>query len=284
MRFLFWLTEIQVEQGKPARAQPSGSRRRSSTAGTSYSTVSERETPPPERRPQAQNRHLIVLQNPGHHNKGGRRGTPGGHGGKGGGARPSPVPKAPRDPNAPKRPTNPFLRFCEQERDNVRGLHGHDENFDLTKAMGIAWRELDEKAKQPFKNAFNEDQKRYKDDMLVYEQMKKQSERRPAGIGGHRPHTSSSRVEESASYYDDDEALGEEASEEVEEGVEGSVLGANLVGREGSVDAMDLGEIASNADVGTPAGSTPGPSAASGFTAVNRRSGPLDAGMFKQED
>jgi len=113
--------------------------------------------------------------------KGGRRGTSAG--GKGG-ARPSPAPKPPRDPNAPKRPTNPFLRFCEQERDNVRALHGGDENFDLTKAMGQAWHELDDSQKRPYKDAFNEDQKRYKEDMAVYEAMKK----RTASAAHHHHH------------------------------------------------------------------------------------------------
>jgi hypothetical protein len=224
------------------------------------------------------------MQNPGHH-KGGRRGTQSHHhAGKGGGARPSPAPKPPRDPNAPKRPTNPFLRFCDQERDNVRAIHGNDENFDLTKAMGVAWHELDQKAKQPYKDAFNQDQKRYKEDMAVYEAMKRRAERGSTGGGGHRPRTTSSRVEESASYYDEEVIDGgEDRSEDEGEGVSGSVL-AKLAGREASANAMDLGETVSNVDVGTPAGSTSGPSAASGFTAVNRRSGALDASMFKQED
>jgi hypothetical protein len=204
------------------------------------------------------------MQNPAYA-KGGRRGTP-----KGSHGRPCPAPKPPRDPNAPKRPTNPFLRFCEQERDNVRALRENNENFDLTKAMGVAWHELDDQAKLPYKHAFNEDQKRYKEDMVVYEQMKVQSER-PSAAKGHRPTMSSNRVEESASYYDEDGQVGSEGDE----------ILANLTGREGSVDATDLGERASNADFGTEGGSTPGPG---GFTAVNRRTGGLDASMFKQED
>jgi hypothetical protein len=142
--------------------------------------------------------------------------------------------------------------------------------------MGVAWHELDDQAKVPYKHAFNEDQKRYKEDMAVYEQMKARSERPPAPKG-HRPAMSSSRVEESASYYDEEEEVEEEVGSE---GEEEEVL-ANLTGREGSVDAMDLGETASNADLGTEGGSTPGPG---GFTAVNRRTGGLDASMFKQED
>jgi hypothetical protein len=193
----------------------------------------------------------------------GRRGTPGG--GRGG-ARPSPAPKPPRDPNAPKRPTNPFLRFCEHERDNVRALHGSDENFDLTKAMGQAWHELDDDQKRPYKDAFNEDQKRYKEDMAVYEAMKRRSANLLAA--DNRSHLS--RTEEYSNFGDDVESE------------DGSNI-ANVAGRE-SPDPMDRGETASNAEVGTPGGgSTPGPGAG-GFTAVNRRTGALDANMFKQED
>lgn len=59
------------------------------------------------------------------------------------------------------------------------------------------------------------------------------------------------------------------------------VMDPNITGRE----SPEAGDAASNADVGTPGGgSTPGPGGAGGFTAVNRRSGALDANMFKQED
>jgi hypothetical protein len=203
----------------------------------------------------------------------GRRGTPGG--GRGG-ARPSPIPKAPRDPNAPKRPTNPFLRFCEQERDNVRALHGTDENFDLTKAMGQAWHGLDEDQKKPYKNAFNEDQKRYKEDMAVYEAMKRRAQQPQPPVSGHGQshHGHASRTEEFSNYGD----------EESEEGSRD--LAANITGRESP--ELSMAEVASNADtgLGTPGGgSTPGPSGAGGgFTAVNRRTGGLDANMFKLED
>jgi hypothetical protein len=266
---------VQVEQEKPIRAQPSGTRRRSSTAGTSYTTLSEQSPPPPVYHPppraQPTNPRLhVVMQNPGTGK--GRRGTPGS--GKGG-ARPSPAPKPPRDPNAPKRPTNPFLRFCEQERDNVRALHGSDENFDLTKAMGAAWHELDDEQKRPYKNAFNEDQKRYKEDMAVYEAMKRRTgATAPAPAPHHHhhhhhhhAHQPSSRTEEFSSYYGDD-VESEDAKD------------ANITGRE----SPEAGDAASNAEAGTPGGgSTPGPGAG-GFTAVNRRSGGLDANMFKQED
>jgi hypothetical protein len=195
--------------------------------------------------------------------KGGRKGTPAG-GGRGG-ARPSPAPKPPRDPLAPKRPTNPFLRFCEEQRDNVRAAHGSDENFDLTKAMGVAWHELDDNQKRPYKDAFNEDQKRYKEDMAVYEEMKRKgiTATAPPHHSHHRLHAS--RIEEYGGTY----------GEEVEESEDG---------RRESPDPMDRGENGSVADAGTPAGGTPGPSGSSGFTAVNRRSGGLDATMFKQED
>jgi hypothetical protein len=156
-------------------------------------------------------------------------------------------------------------------------MHSNDDYFDLTKAMGLAWHELDDEQKRPYKNAFNEDQKRYKEDMAVYEAMKKR-----VGAGGapssgshhhhhHRPHHLSARAEYGSHYGDDLES---------EDGRSSAII----AGRE-SPDPMDRVETGSNADAGTPGGgSTPGPSGASGFTAVNRRTGGLDANMFKQED
>jgi hypothetical protein len=148
--------------------------------------------------------------------------------------------------------------------------------------MGQAWHELDDEQKQPYKNAFNEDQKKYKEDMALYEAMKKRAEAaRSSGAAPHHhhhhhhhhhAHQPSSRTEEYGSYYEDDG--------ESDDGKDG----ANITGRE-SPDPMDRGETASNADIGTPGGgSTPGPAGGSGFTAVNRRTGGLDSNMFKQED
>jgi len=157
----------------------------------------------------------------------------------------------------------------------VRALHGSDENFDLTKAMGVAWHELDDEQKRPYKNAFNEDQKRYKEDMAIYEAMKKKGlsgggSYPPGHIPGshhhhHRPAQHASRVEEYAS-NDGDEVESEDGR------------------RRETPDPMDKGDNGSIADAGTPAGGTPGPSGSSGFTAVNRRSGGIDGNMFKQED
>ena len=243
-----------------------GSRRRSSTAGTSYSTLSEQSPPPvyhpPPRAQQSNPRIHIVTQNSGTGK--GRRGT---SGGAKGGARSSASLKPPRDPNAPKRPTNPFLRFCDRERDNVRALHGGDANFDLTKAMGVAWHELDDDQKRPYKDSFNEDQKKYKQDRAVYDAMK----RRDGGGGtvdavssvtsvshhhlGHHIQQTTSRI--NGSNYDDDV-----------ESDDGDI--ANVMGRE-SPDAMDQGETGSHVTIGTPGGGDSlGPNGASGFTAVNR--------------
>jgi len=195
------------------------------------------------------------------HGKGGRRG-----GGAGGGrSRPSPAPKPPRDPNAPKRPTNPFLRFCEHERDNVRAAHGDEENFDLTKAMGVAWHGLDDEQKLPYKHAFNEDQKKYKEDLAAYESLKK---RGMAGLGVRQVHPMA---------RDDGSNFDEEGESD-----DGGRL-TNLTGRE-SPEQTDRGDVTSMADVVTPNADTPGPSGGGGFTAVNRRTGGLDATMFKHED
>jgi HMG (high mobility group) box len=231
-------------------------RRRSSSAGTSYTTLSETSPPPTQARAQNPRLHLVMQQPQGK----GRRGGPGSR------ARPSPAPKPPRDPNAPKRPTNPFLRFCEQERDNVRAAHGDEENFDLTKAMGVAWHELDDEQKLPYKHAFNEDQKKYKEDLAAYESLKK---RGMAGLGVRPMHP---MARDDGSNFD----------EEVESDDGGRLT--NLTGRESPDRFTDRGDGGSVAEVGTPNTDTAGPSGGSGFTAVNRRTQGLDANVFKHED
>jgi hypothetical protein len=148
--------------------------------------------------------------------------------------------------------------------------------------MGQAWHELDDDQKKPYKIAFNEDQKRYKEDMAVYEAMKRRTAADAVAAAApphhhhhhhhhHHAHQTSSRTEEHSNYGDDVESD------------EPSRYALGRTERE-SPDPMDRDTV-SNADAGTPGGaSTPGPSGASGFTAVNRRSGGLDGNMFKQED
>lgn len=97
---------------------------------------------------------------------------------KGGAAtgRASPVPQAkkvkvPKDPNAPKRPKNAFLLFCEIERDSVRAAAytGNGETVDIARELGRVWAEMNDEARKPYRDMYEDDKQRYEKDMAAYE-------------------------------------------------------------------------------------------------------------------
>lgn len=94
---------------------------------------------------------------------------------------PAPVstkkPKVPRDPLAPRRPRNPFLLFCEEERESVRaGIdYSTGETVDLAKEMGKVWAEMGDIQKQPYRDIYEEDKLRYAREMQAYDATKSQA-------------------------------------------------------------------------------------------------------------
>lgn len=79
---------------------------------------------------------------------------------------------APRDPDLPKRPQNPYIIFCEREKERVKAdldATRPGENVDLTKAMAEAWKELGSAGRKPFQALYEEDRKRYLREMAAWE-------------------------------------------------------------------------------------------------------------------
>ncbi|KAK7202765.1 hypothetical protein BZA70DRAFT_284911 [Myxozyma melibiosi] len=76
----------------------------------------------------------------------------------------------PRDPNAPKRPQNAYIIFCDHEKERVRadGIAHGGENFDLTKAMAEAWRDLGDDGRKPYYELYDAEKARYNREMEAY--------------------------------------------------------------------------------------------------------------------
>ncbi|CCG81381.1 HMG box-containing protein [Taphrina deformans PYCC 5710] len=82
--------------------------------------------------------------------------------------------KPPKDPNAPKRPKNAFLLFCEIERDSVRAAAdpGTGETVDIARELGRVWAEMNDDARKPYRDMYEEDKVRYEKEMSTYEKPK----------------------------------------------------------------------------------------------------------------
>lgn len=77
--------------------------------------------------------------------------------------------RATRDPDAPKRPSNPFLKFCDVERERIRSENEGIDGFDITRALGIAWQNLDDESRKPYYDAYELEKKRLKIKVDQYE-------------------------------------------------------------------------------------------------------------------
>lgn len=79
--------------------------------------------------------------------------------------------KVPKDPNAPKRPKNAFLLFCEIERDSVRTAaeSSTSEPVDIARELGRVWTDMNDEARKPFRDMYDEDRVRYDREMTIYD-------------------------------------------------------------------------------------------------------------------
>lgn len=69
-----------------------------------------------------------------------------------------------RDPNMPKRPTNAYLLYCEMNKDIIR----QKGSFDVTKDLTEGWKSLTEEERAPYYQLYNEEKKRYHQEMEEY--------------------------------------------------------------------------------------------------------------------
>lgn len=84
--------------------------------------------------------------------------------------------KKERDPNLPKRPTNSYLIFCELEKEKLKEKLDKESPpgymYDMSKALTEAWKNLNEQQKKPYYKLYEEDKKRYTEELRVYNEKK----------------------------------------------------------------------------------------------------------------
>ncbi|KAJ3275604.1 hypothetical protein HDV01_007607 [Terramyces sp. JEL0728] len=83
------------------------------------------------------------------------------------------------DPNAPKRPANAFILFCELQRECIKeerrlfrkrqpGSEAETSLSNLTKALGLRWRQLAEEDRKIYQDMFRDQVKQYDADIAEY--------------------------------------------------------------------------------------------------------------------
>ena len=77
-----------------------------------------------------------------------------------------------KDPNAPKRAMSAFLHFSQTMRPKLKEDWPHAKNVDISKLLGEAWGKLPQEEKEPFIARANEDNRRYKEDMVRFKSEK----------------------------------------------------------------------------------------------------------------
>lgn len=81
------------------------------------------------------------------------------------GAKPGKVEK---DPNMPKRPLSAYFAFAEEERANLTTQNPGIKFKELTKMLGQAWQDLDEKVKAKYNTEAAERMEKWKADKAAY--------------------------------------------------------------------------------------------------------------------
>ncbi|ODV73274.1 Nhp10p [Cyberlindnera jadinii NRRL Y-1542] len=84
--------------------------------------------------------------------------------------RKKPMVSQPRDPDLPKRPLNPYLVFCDMEKERIKKeAEAEGKDIDLSKTLGELWRSMSLDDRKPYVKVYNEDKERYQRQMSEYE-------------------------------------------------------------------------------------------------------------------
>ncbi|KAJ2705211.1 non-histone protein [Coemansia sp. IMI 203386] len=77
-------------------------------------------------------------------------------------------PRAEKDPLAPRRPANAFVLYCQVERPNIRSK-GTDLTYtEMTKAMGVKWKNLSQEEKKKYFDMYEREMFRYQQELETY--------------------------------------------------------------------------------------------------------------------
>ncbi|KAG4303255.1 hypothetical protein PCK1_000593 [Pneumocystis canis] len=74
-----------------------------------------------------------------------------------------------RDPDVSKRPSNPFLKFCDIEKERIRSENEGADGSDVTRGLDATWQNLDDESKKPYYNVYELEKKHFKIKIEQYE-------------------------------------------------------------------------------------------------------------------
>jgi len=110
-----------------------------------------------------------------------------------------------RDPNMPKRYMSSYIFFSNDYRPIVREKDPSLTLPEVSRCLGIAWKNLTKEQRQPYEKRASEDKERYNRDMMVYAAQRRASLKAPNLLKIQRKRVKKERVE------------GEESDDSVEE-------------------------------------------------------------------
>jgi hypothetical protein len=85
-------------------------------------------------------------------------------------------PQKEKDPNAPKRPSNAYFLYCADHRDAMMKKHPELKIGQISKKLGVEWKELDSQTKKVYQNKFENAKKEYDTVMEKYSNENQESE------------------------------------------------------------------------------------------------------------
>ena len=86
--------------------------------------------------------------------------------------------KRKKDPNMPKRPPNAYMLFAQDHRESIRNTKPDMNVSDVSRELGILWRNADEEIKTPYQNEAKQLTERYKKELSAYKEKQDEMERR----------------------------------------------------------------------------------------------------------
>jgi len=86
--------------------------------------------------------------------------------------------KRKKDPNMPKRPPNAYMLFAQDHRDSIRDTNPDMNVSEVSRELGVLWRNMDEETKEPYQSEAKRLTEKYKIELSAYKEEQAEIERR----------------------------------------------------------------------------------------------------------
>ena len=86
--------------------------------------------------------------------------------------------KRKKDPNMPKRPPNAYMLFAQDHRDSIRDTNPDMNVSEVSRELGVLWRNMDEETKAPYQSEAKRLTEKYKIELSAYKEEQAEIERR----------------------------------------------------------------------------------------------------------